>query len=59
MKIVKQGPMQRKPILMPLGMIETVNGIARKNNISFAEVVRIETVIEVPQYTSQISHKPE
>ncbi|PIE62877.1 MAG: hypothetical protein CSA25_03000 [Desulfobacter postgatei] len=40
MEIVKQGPMRRKPILMPLAMIEKVNSMAQKNNISFAEVVR-------------------
>ncbi len=32
--------MRRKPVLMPLAMIEKVNRIATKNNVSFAKVVR-------------------
>jgi len=36
----RQEPMQRKPILMPPGMIKNVNIIAKTRNVSFAEVVR-------------------
>lgn len=36
----QEGPMQRKPILMPTRMIERVNSIAKERNVSFAEVVR-------------------
>jgi predicted DNA-binding protein len=32
--------MQRKPILMPISMIEKVDGIAKNKNVSFAKVVR-------------------
>jgi hypothetical protein len=36
----QQGPMRRKPILMPARTIEKVDRIARGRGVSFAEVVR-------------------
>jgi hypothetical protein len=37
---IQQETMQRKPILMPAGMISKVDKIARDRRVSFAEVVR-------------------
>ena len=36
----QQEPMQRKPIMMPPGMIRKVDSIAKNSHVSFAEVVR-------------------
>lgn len=40
MGTVQQEAMLRKPILMPSGMIEKVDRIARRKKVSFAKVVR-------------------
>ena len=41
MGVVEQNEtMQRKPILMPPSMIKKVDRIAKRKNVSFAEVVR-------------------
>jgi len=36
----QSGTMLRKPILMPPGMIDKVDKIAKKRGVSFAEVIR-------------------